>query len=226
MQGFFASLTPLRDGSNPSLRPTSAARAKQSGTARRGRKTPSTDADAPACGTSSHSPNRSPREGNRKYLSQNATPLHHLGTRYSTAVVAFVLSMSACSTPQPARDQTPRPPNAAEVFELRSKCATLGEVILENNWIGPALTQEVSTHYDERSNRCYAELDVHQAKLDESGKYYSRVLYDAQTKQVLAWTRSENGSQASSIFGPHVNIEHDTFEAANDRIDAAMKDER
>lgn len=58
-----------------------------------------------------------------------------------------------------------RPPTAAEVFNLRSKCAELGQKILDGNLTGPALTQSQVSHYDPETNRCYVRLDVDTADL-------------------------------------------------------------
>src|SRR5262244_1988050 len=78
------------------------------------------------------------------------------------------------------------PPTASEIFNLRSKCAELGQKIMENHVIGSALTQDVVTHYDPKTNRCYAELDVNMADLSKFDEYNSRTLYDAQTGEMLA----------------------------------------
>jgi hypothetical protein len=59
---------------------------------------------------------------------------------------------------------------------LRSKCGELGEKILRDNPASPVIVPTVLSHYDHRTNRCFAELD----------NDYSRRLFDGQTGERLA----------------------------------------
>lgn len=58
-----------------------------------------------------------------------------------------------------------RSASAAEVFRMRSECAAMGEKILEGNVIGSALTQQASSHYNQKTNRCFVTIGVHSANL-------------------------------------------------------------
>jgi hypothetical protein len=77
-------------------------------------------------------------------------------------------------------------PTATEVFQLRSACADLGQKILEDNAVGTALTKDQVSHYDSRTNRCYVELTINTADLTQGLDYLHRVLYDGQTREMLA----------------------------------------
>jgi hypothetical protein len=92
-------------------------------------------------------------------------------------LLAIVLVLIGCSrqkppTPKPAGTDQPafQTPTAAEVFNLRTKCAELGEKINgEYDFASPGnvtfklpfIKQEELSHYDPKTNRCYVELRVH-----------------------------------------------------------------
>jgi hypothetical protein len=111
-------------------------------------------------------------------------------------VIVGVLVVLAASTSSAAAQQQ-RTPTATEVFNLRSRCAALGERILEGNTIGSALTQSQVTHYEPRTNRCYVELTIQTADASKpiDQHYHHRVLYDGQTKEMLAWALIERGKK-------------------------------
>ena len=95
-----------------------------------------------------------------------------------------------------------RGPTAREVFDLRSKCATLGEKILADNMIGPALTQEQVTHYNPQTNRCYVKLEVSSADpTTPRDKFiWSRNLFDGQTGQMLVRASAKGNGKSAYIF--------------------------
>jgi hypothetical protein len=64
----------------------------------------------------------------------------------------------------------------SETFNLRSRCAELGERILKSNPASPQINPAVLSHYDSRTTRCYVELD----------NDYSRRVFDGQTGERLA----------------------------------------
>ena len=80
--------------------------------------------------------------------------------------LAPIFALCACQPKGEPQSASNRPPSATEVFELRSKCAALGEKIMDENAIGIALAQEQISHYSPESNRCYVKLEVHTANLD------------------------------------------------------------
>ncbi len=115
-----------------------------------------------------------------------------------------------------------QPPTATEVFNLSSKCAELGEKIMEGNAIGIALAQSQISHFDPKTNRCYVELDVHMADLSKFDDDNGRYLYDGQTGEMLAWSRSTRGKKTGFVVGPGAG----GFDAANTKIDDLMADDR
>jgi hypothetical protein len=71
--------------------------------------------------------------------------------------------------------------------------------IMEGNNIGSALTQDVVTHYDPPTNRCYGELDVNTADLSKFTDDYSRYVYDAQTGELLASVSNDHGKKTAYV---------------------------
>ncbi len=108
-------------------------------------------------------------------------------------LVLLVLCLSSCEARKNSADkETPsqnRAPTAAEVFDLRSKCAALGEKILNENVIGNALAQIQLTHYNPQTNRCYVRLEVSSTTKAAvaQGKFTNDLyLFDGQTNEMLA----------------------------------------
>lgn len=120
-------------------------------------------------------------------------------------------------------------PTATEVFRLRSECAALSQKILDDNIIGNALHQSQVSHYNPATNRCYSQLTVQSTSL--SGDYFSNYLYDAQTRDILAWASQEKGKKEfGNIFnGPAKTSVSDpsetTFQSTNDYINEVMSDD-
>src|SRR5712692_1543143 len=124
-------------------------------------------------------------------------------SRLMLSLLGFGLAMS-CSNqatkPSPTRNaRVTAPPTATEVFNLRSKCAELGEKIMERNIIGSALTQSQVSHYDAETNRCYVELDVNTGDLTKFDDYYSRTLFDGQTGEMLAHIENKKGQRTAFV---------------------------
>jgi hypothetical protein len=121
-------------------------------------------------------------------------------------VLSVLLFFSGCQKsppPIPAADvNSPsfRSPTATEVFDLRSKCAELGEKIMKNTLIGAELKKEELSHYEPKTNRCYVRLTVWNANLGKSGEYFQQYLFDGQTGQMLAAIRRENGVKSGDIY--------------------------
>jgi hypothetical protein len=84
---------------------------------------------------------------------------------------------------------------SAEVFGLRSECADLGKRILDDSFVGSALTQDQVSHYDPRTSRCYVELIVQTADSTKAFDYLNRKLFDGQTKELLAFARIQKESR-------------------------------
>lgn len=142
-------------------------------------------------------------------------------------LAGFVVSCShssANSEPQNVKPIVANAPTATEVFNLRSKCAELGQKIMENNNIGIALTQDVVTHYDPVTNRCYAELDVNMADLSKFDEYNSRTLYDGQTAEMLAHIERKKGQKTAYVKDGSLTATD--FDAAVIKMQELMADDR
>src|SRR5207253_8552320 len=68
------------------------------------------------------------------------------------------------------------PISATEVFNLRSKCAELGEKIMKNTVIGDELKKEQLSHYEPKTNRCYVRLTVWKANLGKRSEEHTSEL--------------------------------------------------
>ena len=83
------------------------------------------------------------------------------------------------------------------MFALRSKCVELAQQILDENVIGSALTQTQDSHYEPRTNRCYVKLTVHMADLERFEEYNHTLLYDGQTRELLASISNDHGKHTA-----------------------------
>ena len=112
--------------------------------------------------------------------------------------LAVAASMALCTSAMAQQG----PPTATN---LRSRCAQLGEKIMEDNTIGAALTQSQVSHYDPRTNRCYVELTVE--TIDRTGPkdFYVRYLIDGQTKEHLAFASENKGIKSGTVFDKQYN---------------------
>jgi hypothetical protein len=119
------------------------------------------------------------------------------------AISAFALALvCGCEKKPETRQehvQNFRAPSAAELFELESKCSAMGQKVLENNWIGSALTQSQLSHYNSADNRCYVLLNVHTQDLGTPLDQFisDSFLDDGQTGDILA-TRYCKGNKCTA----------------------------
>lgn len=121
-------------------------------------------------------------------------------------------------TPQPAYTL----PTATEAFHLQSECVKLGEKITEDDFIGPALTKSQVSRYNPKTNRCYVSLTAMTADLSGPMDYFSNTLYDGQTGELLAFSKSKKGEKSESVF---VNVGNLRFDNAGEYINKIMNDE-
>jgi hypothetical protein len=147
--------------------------------------------------------------------------------------MALVSIGSGCgdkSTPAPNTQSIPltyQLPTASEVFRLRSECAHLGEKILEDNYVGPSLSQSQVSNYNERTNRCYVELTIQTAGSTKA-LYIHSVLYDGQTRELLAHALVQKDERSGMIFarGEAQDPGNDAgFSSTHAYIDRMMKAE-
>ena len=94
---------------------------------------------------------------------------------------------------------------------------------MNQNSIGPALTQNQVSHYDPTTNRCYVELRVNMADLTKYEDYYATSLYDGQTGELLAFVQSKKGVKTAFLKDGPNTLDYD---AAMLKIDAFMADDR
>jgi hypothetical protein len=146
-----------------------------------------------------------------------------------------------------AQGQTARPPSASEVFHMRTECAKLGDQLMkdesrESVSNHPPTSKENRSHYDPRSNRCYVEL----REWSLTDREDDRLLYDGQTREMLAYTfdsavypeccrkggvilmKSWEEFTASLGLKPQDKSHYPTFDFrfVRDLIDAAMAEDR
>ena len=105
-----------------------------------------------------------------------------------------------CVPTQPVGALSVRSPTATEVFNLRSKCAELGEKIMKNTVVGDGLTKDQLSHYEPKTNRCYIQLTIWNANLTNGEENFEQSLLDGQTGQVLAKIRREKETQSGNIY--------------------------
>jgi hypothetical protein len=145
------------------------------------------------------------------------------------AAVAVLGLLSSCQSKSSSNERTNQLPRATEVFHLRSECAALGQKILDGNSVGSALSQSQASHYDPRTNRCYVELTVQTGDTNVALDYLSRILYDGQTGEMLAFARREKGKKSGMVFDKQHQVTTDNnafYDDASAFIDKMMADDR
>jgi hypothetical protein len=122
-----------------------------------------------------------------------------------------------------------RSPTATEVFDLRSKCAELGEKILDHTVIGDAQKKDQISHYEPKTNRCYVQLTVWNANPAKEGEHFEQDLLDGQTGQVLAAIHRDKGVRSGEISidpSPLSGNSDELYVDASIFISKMMADER
>ena len=143
-------------------------------------------------------------------------------------VVLFLVSCQRPSTEQSSN----RMPSATEVFELRTKCAVMGEKIMEDNIIGTALMHQQISRYNPITNRCYIKLEVSTADLGTPQERFvrSQYLFDGQTKEMLASASWEGLNKKTAYLFPDnlKSLSHDppAYEEVDAIIERFMAEER
>ncbi len=146
-----------------------------------------------------------------------------------SAFLALASCRQAEVPPKPAATKL----SATELFALRTKCAALGEKILQDNSISPALTHEQVSHYNTETGHCYVKLEDHTANPDSAENYMSdEVLYDGQTGERLA-SASMQGKDKKSAWISSTSLQHfahdsayPPYEEARDLIDKFVAEDR
>jgi|SRR5579883_803210 len=120
------------------------------------------------------------------------------------SVLLFLVGCQKSSSPSTSAASADAPaflaPTATEVFDLRTKCAELGEKIMKNAAARSDLKKEELSHYDPKTNRCYVRLTIRSANANQGDEDFQQYLYDGQTGQMLAAIRRQNGVKSGDIY--------------------------
>jgi hypothetical protein len=149
---------------------------------------------------------------------------------FALSVLLFFSGCQRSSSPIPSVDALSlRSPTATEVFNLRSKCAELGEKILKNTVVRDDLKKEELSHYEPKTNRCYVRLTVWNANLGKEDEYFQQYLFDGQTGQMLAAIHREKGVKSGDIYSdpaPSQGNSDEMYLDASIFISQTMADDR
>jgi hypothetical protein len=87
------------------------------------------------------------------------------------------------------------PPTTAEIFDLHSECAALGEKMLDANanLLGQAPEKSQTSHYNPQTNRCYVQLTVLTSDTTDPLPVVTEYLYNGQTNVILAVAQIRKG---------------------------------
>jgi hypothetical protein len=111
------------------------------------------------------------------------------------------------------------------VFDLRSKCAALGEKITSENIIGSALMHDQVSRYNPETNHCYVKLKVYSAdpSTPREKSITHEYLYDGQTKELLATAFRDGNRKSAEIFSESLKrLVHDPTLPSYNEADALM----
>ena len=149
------------------------------------------------------------------------------------ALSVFLVLFSGCQKSSPTAPSADAPsfrsPTATEVFDLRSKCAELGEKIMKNTAVADKLQKNELSHYEPKTNRCYVRLTVWNANLGKGDEYFHQYLFDGQTGQMLAAIHRENGVKSGDIYSeppPAQGSSDEMYLDASIFISQTMADDR
>jgi hypothetical protein len=100
---------------------------------------------------------------------------------------------------------------------------------MKNTVTGDELTKNQVSHYVPKTNRCYVQLTVWNAKLAKGDEYFREYLYDGQTGQLLAEIRREKGTRYGDIYNnpsPMNGTSDELYLDASNFISKMMEDDR
>jgi hypothetical protein len=130
------------------------------------------------------------------------------------AVIALTGTALAQTTNKPAFT----PPTATELFELRGKCAELGNKFKAGL---PDIVISLESHFNELDDRCYLKLIDH-----FSTTQTQTALYDGQTQEMIAHVEEENGKPFKGGFGnPQVDAQDFSY-SFDEKWTEAQRDEQ
>jgi hypothetical protein len=151
-------------------------------------------------------------------------------------LAAAGLSLASCrqqSAPASGETAYNRLPSASEVFDLRSKCAALGEKLLAENAVGSALDQDQVSRYSPETNHCYVKIEVYSSVLTTPPDSFvtRKYLYDGQTGELLATTAKKGSVESANVLSEALkkfvqDPIQPSFEETNVLIDKFVSEER
>jgi hypothetical protein len=116
-----------------------------------------------------------------------------------------------------------QPPTATELFNLRSRCAELGNKFLDDLVVFRPLTKSITSRYDPRTNHCYGDVVTQ----NPHSFYHNRTLVDLQTGEPLAYAKTEKSKKVGMVSGRLTDMRDDLgFSDANEYIDKLMQEDR
>jgi hypothetical protein len=151
----------------------------------------------------------------------------------ATALLASICA-SGCDrqgaqpTPQAAVQPSRPRLSATEEFDLRSKCADLGDKMRPGYGIvGAALSSDVLTHYNPDTNRCYVQFTATKNFNYKSSSvptnYRTVGIYDGQTREMLVFADQEGDKSYGTIYtAKSTDDQYTTYDKASDEIDKLM----
>lgn len=115
-----------------------------------------------------------------------------------------------------------QPPTATELFNLRSRCAELGNKFLDDLVVFRPLTKSITSRYDPRTNHCYGDVVTQ----NPHSSYHNRTLLDLQTGEPLAYAKTEKSKKVGMVSGRLTDMRDDLgFSDANEYIDKLMQED-
>lgn len=154
---------------------------------------------------------------------------HVVSVKSKVSLAGSFMSVAWILVAATAAESPRQAPTAAEIVRLHSTCAAWGQQILEGNLVRSALYQQQFTRYSPRTNRCYVEMRIQTAELNEPAARVGRFLYDGQTKELLAFAQIKNGEKSGRVFDLHhrtTSYENGGWDDASQYISATMMDDR
>ena len=155
----------------------------------------------------------------------------HAG-RYLVALLTAVIVYATCGcrqiAPAPNAQVSNLPPTATEIFDLRSRCAILGEHIAQQRPFENT-TNVPSSHYNPRTNRCYVTVDTITTSVERAHRNKEKVinfkaLYDGQTGDLLMEVNVTDGQKWVVVpDDPGIALHNKTGEAGYNEALAIIK---
>lgn len=125
-------------------------------------------------------------------------------------------------------------PSATEAFNLRRKCAILGQELTEGLVIPRFLGRDGASNYNPNTNRCYVKVHTYtlDLSLPEERREDNEFLYDGQTEEQVISILSTGGRHTAYIISDQLKNKYfhgelnPPYREAESLIDKFMVDDR